>query len=217
MNELCKLKENYISVKDSCSFGGSQNLFKESKSIFARGKVLGGCGVVALGDTIAYLLKDTKFDDAEAYRKYFNLIAKRMGFVATKLGMSFIHMYLGAIVLFQRYGLRHRLLWVFSLKKLYPRVKQMIDNDIPAILCIPKIYGKNRAKRGLPLYDPETLNVLTRTYGHFVVITGIYSDDEKMYFEISSWGKKYFIEYGEFVKFTRRTPAGWLGHMLYIK
>lgn len=217
MNIITRLKNNYITVKDACEYGGSQNLFKNSSSLFAKGKVQGGCGVVALADTIAYLQKDTSFESDEDYRKYFNLIASRMLYLSTKLGMSFIHMYIGALCLFRRYGLKYHLFWTFNLRRLYPRVKKMLDEDIPVILCIPKIYGVGKAKRGLELLNPDDKSVLCRTYGHFVVVTGIYDDEGKMYFEISSWGKRYMIEYGEFVRFSKKTPAGLLGHMLYIK
>lgn len=217
MNIIVKLQRKYVNVEETDSYGGSQNFFKTYKTLGSKGKVAGGCGVVALGDTIAYLLNDTLFCSVEEYCKYFNLISKRILYFSTRLGMSFIQMHLGAISLFKRYGIKHRLYWCFNLKKLYPRVVSMLENDIPAILCIPKILGNNKQKRGLALYDPDTKSVLTTTYGHFVVVTGAYSEEEKIYFEISSWGKRYLIEYGEFVRFVRKTPIGLLGHMLYIK
>lgn len=217
MNKIASLKKEYVTVIEKNSFGGSQNYFSARKSVLAKGKVSGGCGVVALADTIAYLMQDTSFETVDSYCRYFDRISRGIFFVATKIGMSFIHMHLGSFFLFKKYGLKYKLRWVFRLKKLYPRVKQMLDNNIPAILCIPRLVGPNKAKRGLPLYHPETLNAVTRTSGHFVVITGILEDGDRMYFEISSWGMRYLIEYGEFVKFVRKTPVGLLGHMLYIK
>lgn len=212
MNEIKTLKRQYTSVDGS--FGGSQLYFMESRRPFSKSKKTGGCGVVAIGDVIAYLKSQSKFPDKETYMKYFNKISKRIGWIPNRFGLTFIQETLGMAHTLSKENLPYKCRWCFSKRKLYPRVHEMIDNDTPVILCIPKSIGPKRDL--LPFYDKNLVKV-NSTCGHFVVITGIHCEGNEIFFEISSWGTKYYINMKEFIRFQKKHLMGLLGNILYIK
>ncbi|MCR4788173.1 MAG: hypothetical protein K5888_06285 [Lachnospiraceae bacterium] len=214
MKKIISLKNEYVSV--GSSFGGNQNLFGSDKGIINKGRQLGGCGVVALSDTVSYLTGDVKFNDPAQYKKNFKKTARRILFVPTRFGMTFFQVLFGARHLMHKNELNLRCRMAFSKKDLYTRICRMLKDDIPVILCVPRIYGRNITARSLPFYDPVTLKKVTQTQGHFVVATAVYIDGNDIYIEISSWGKRYFIKYGEFRSFVKKHPISLLGYMMEI-
>lgn len=59
MKEILNIKSEYIHVNTSqgSTYGGNQQFYKELRGRISRGKYGGGCGVVALGDLLLYLLE----------------------------------------------------------------------------------------------------------------------------------------------------------------
>ena len=214
MKEIVSLKKEYVSV--GSSFGGNQNLFGETKELFSKGKQLGGCGVVAISDTVSYLKGDLHYNTSSDYRKNFNKTARRILFIPTRFGMTFFQELLGMRHISHRESLGLKCRLVSFKRDFYPLIYDMLKDDIPVILCIPRIYGKNKSSRSLPFYDPVTLKKVTQTQGHFVVATGIFIEENDVYLEISSWGKRYFIKFEEFKSFVKKHPASRLGYMMKI-
>ena len=215
MKKIVSLKKEYVSVGGS--FGGNQNFFKDSKKIFSKGKQMGGCGVVALTDTVSYLNGFKHFTDPEAYRSRFNETAKKILFFPSRFGMTFIKAFWGMRFLSHIQKLHVKCRWVLPVGDPYKKICRMLSEDLPVILCIPKIYGPGKKARMLTFYDPETLKPADRTHGHFVVATGVYINENDIYLEISSWGKRFFIKYSEFRAFVKKHPTGVLGYMLELK
>lgn len=215
MKKIYELENNYISVQDQ-SYGGSQTYFRGVKGAFNKGRNLGGCGIVAIGDTISYLKNDTEFSSIDEYRSYFKSISKNALWIPTRLGLNFIHITLAAKSIFRKNKLSYKIKWCFSRKKLYTRIKGMLINNIPVILCIPKILKPSKNKEELSFYDCS-VNKVSKTHGHFVTVTGIYEDNNKLYLQISSWGKKFYISFEEYVQFSKHHIFGFLGNILYIE
>lgn len=79
-------------------------------------------------------------------------------------------------------------------------INEMLDNDIPGMLAIGP-YSKDSV-----LLFNSTKDIISNissnsTKNHYVTVTATYYDDiaDDYYLEVSSWGKKYYISYEDFV------------------
>ena len=57
--------------------------------------------------------------------------------------------------------------------------------------------------------------------GHYVTVTGVEeystSDGTKIMLEISSWGRKYYVNYDEYLEYVRKNDNFYFSNILYIK
>lgn len=96
----------------------------------------------------------------------------------------------------------------------------MLHRDIPVILCIPVMFGKRNEGKGVALYkkDGSGYHKVQTVNAHYVMITGVIKEDGGPYFEISSWGKRYYINWQEYKSLIYRHFLGTiLGNILYIR
>lgn len=225
MKKLFSLKKKYTAVRNPQkgvseglpSFGGSQTFFRSGKSRFDKYRASSGCGIVALNDVIAYLKGHAEYRDAESYKKAFKKTSAMTLWIPVKFGLSFIQQTAGLWFQFLIYRMPYRNYWCFSKKKMFGRICDMLRNDIPVILCIPRVHGKKSSSDLLPFYNEKAVRT-NGTNGHFVVVTGICQDEStsKIYFEISSWGNRYYIDYSEYLNFLKHHFNGLLGNIMYI-
>lgn len=216
-----KLKDKYISVvsKQGETFGGSQSFFEEKKGFINNNRRKGGCGIVALGDLIRYLKNDKQFSSSEEYMNYFKKTAGNILWLPTPLGMNFLHQVLGLKLLLRKNALDYKAYWGFSRKKLYVRISRMLSNNIPVILCIPKLIGFKTKGKGLPFYrlsSDNTFKYAGCVSGHFVTVTGLIIYEGQKYMEISSWGQKLYLSFEEYMNFTKKTPMSLLGYNMCL-
>lgn len=216
------LKSEYVSVASgkAKTFGGSQSFFLERKGLINSFKNKGGCGIVAICDFVSYLSGNKAFSSSNDYIKYFNSIARSILWIPTPLGLTFIHQLIGLKHMLIKNNIHKVLYWGFSRRKLYIRINRMLSNDIPVILCIPRLIGPRQKERSLPFYrlfDNDSFREVTKVNGHFVTVTGIVSDGDNKYLEISSWGQKYYISFDEYMAFTKKTPMSLLGYNMCVK
>ncbi len=221
METIAELSHPYICVNGT-SYGGSQNWFADKKGFFNRYRTRSGCGVVAIRDSLGYLKGERSVSSTEEYRKSFRDTAKSLLWIPNRFGMSIYRIMILYPLLLRKNGLSLRGFWGASGKKRLPRIEDMLKRDIPVILNIPRILPRRYKKEKLPFYDrtPDTgvFRPVTSTSAHFVVVTGVIRDQDKTYLRISSWGREYYIDYGEFKAFTKKTPFGsFLGNILYLK
>jgi hypothetical protein len=87
---------------------------------------------------------------------------------------------------------------LFDKDGLILEIKNMLNNDIPVMLAI----GPD-CPEDLKLY-PNSLIIsdISQTRGHYVTITSLLYNkiNNKYILEISSWGKRYYIDYDEYVE-----------------
>ena len=209
------LKDNYINVGGS--YGGSQTFFRNDLGLLNKSREKGGCGIVALTDIILYLSKVKTVNTQSEYKKLFKTTAKMIGWFPVKFGMNFVHQVMGLRILLLYNRLNFKCRWCFSKRKMFKRIKEMINNDIPVIMCIPKVLGFNKEHDNLAFYD-EKLTAVSGANGHFVVVTGIYTHpfNNEIYLSISSWGKKYYINLNEYLFFSKRHLMGIAGNIMKI-
>ena len=149
-----------------------------------------------------------------------------MLWLPNRFGMTIYRIMLLYPRLLHRAGLLLRCRWGISRRKLPGRIEEMIKNDIPVILNVPKLMVPLRNRKDkLPFYilqssesGKQMLSHGASTAAHFVVVTGVFRDGDKKYYQISSWGRKYYIDSDEFLAFTKKTLfGGFLGNILYIR
>ena len=131
---------------------------------------------------------------------------------------------------------RYKVRWRVNSRNLLNRISEMLENDIPVVLSIGPCLIRGR-KKELPLYsiksstsndnfnsenqiDYEQVNSVK---DHYVNVTGIYKLSEennpitKTMLEISSWGKKYYINFDEYVRFVKKYDNFLFSNILYIQ
>lgn len=79
-------------------------------------------------------------------------------------------------------------------------INEMLDNDIPGMLAIGP-YSKDSVLLFNSTKDIISNTSSNSTKNHYVTVTATYYDDiaDDYYLEVSSWGKKYYISYEDFV------------------
>ncbi len=120
-----------------------------------------------------------------------------------------------------QYGLGLKAAWKMTLSyyDMLELIEEMLSKDIPVILAIgpntPNLWGK----KGIPFYELREIDyqepdstgkegskpyyykaVQQDINGHFVTVTGVIKDDitGRIMLCISSWGRKYYINYEEY-------------------
>ena len=237
MQEILGIRRStYIQVQDKRqvteTYGGSQLFFRLLPDKSSQRKYSGGCGMVALGDLLLYLMEKEKrryqidgmtyyivFEGEEAYRTYFNKLCRKLKWFPTRKGMSGILMAIRFNAVMWKMHMPYRARWGLFETVREKRIEKMLRKDLPVILCIPCVFLPWQKKDRLPLYMESNgqMKQVDATRAHYVTITGLVSHQGEKYYRISSWGKKYYIsvkEYGDFVRIHLLGTV--LGNILYI-
>lgn len=233
------LKKPYIQVQRNSgelTFGGDQGFFKgaEPGSVDERKNAM-GCGVIAFSDLLLYLgSSDPEKITQESksyvnrtnreivYKEYYNCIYDFLGGVSMKNGISGFKLAMRFNSLSRRERWKLRARWGFSGGRLYGRIEEMLNEDLPVILCVPMMLFKKDKKDGLPFYQEENgkLKKVCTVTAHYVMITGIHKEQEggEAFLEISSWGKKYYVNWEEYDNLIHTHFLGTiLGNIMYIR
>ena len=177
-----------------------------------------GCGPVAALDLLHYLCDaDTRTPlPLEIYNRELNTLCRRYLPLIPHSGINGIMLAIGVNRLFRERGLPYHASWAWSGDKLWGRVREMLERDLPVILSIgpnfPAIWKKER----LPFYGrrPDgSFFPASSAQSHYVSVTGL---DER-WARISSWGREYYINRAEYDRFIRRHSTFLFSNILYIK
>lgn len=233
-----KLKNPYIQVRRNSgelTYGGDQGFFRGGSGPDDDRKNAMGCGVIAFSDLLLYLGNGepkkitpesksyvNRINGQSDYKEYYNRIYELLGGVSKRSGISGIKLAMGFNRLSKREKWGLRAFWGISAGKLYGRVEEMLAKDLPVILCIPMILFRKKQKEGLHFYRMENgkMQKAATVSAHYVMVTGIVAENgsEEAFFEISSWGKKYYVNWLEYQNMMRRNLFGSiLGNILYIR
>ena len=242
MKNVLSLKNNYINVLEDdgvISFGGNQSWIGSADSDRkSKNNIICafGCGLISAVDILSYLEKkeDTEKKDSEEQLSIAGYREKLSEFERTHFHVSYYFGIPGTRLarkmnrFFRKKKLPYRAKWGMSGKKLLPRLREMLENDIPATLSIgPGFFHKDR----LPLYalkldkngDIESGNLKYSvkrngsTKDHYVTVTGMIEDDDRLLLEISSWGRKFFIDYKEYTDYVKKCDNYIFSNILYIR
>ena len=123
---------------------------------------------------------------------------------------------LGVNRVFARYNMPFRASWQLSGSKMMGKVESMLDADIPVILSIggnfPFFWQENR----VTLYSKDSLGRMHRassTKAHYVTVTGSELNDLR----ISSWGREYYINKGEYFSYIHQHSNSIISNILMIE
>lgn len=99
--------------------------------------------------------------------------------------------------------------------KMFKKMKKQLKKKNPVIISVgPTIIGKPSKKEKVKMYagwiSESLINIKQKEneefYDHYVTVTGILVDSQKedTYFQISSWGKKYYVDYQDICHYVDR-------------
>ena len=231
-NSITKLNNPYISVEGS--FGGNQGWFETLDNKKKAETLMDfGCGLIGVGDILLYITggglsaKESTELDKKAYHDYILSIEKRYFHVLPKMGISGPLLAWGMNLYFffhkkemKKYsGNKYHARWFVRPKNLLSKIKEMLSNDIPVLFSVgPGFFHKEK----LPLYSKNVegtklvFKPVQRTKDHYMIITGVL-EGEKTMLEISSWGKRFYISYEEYIKYIKKYDNYFFSNILYIK
>lgn len=200
-----------------------------------------GCGLISGSDVMLYLsLKKQKYMtpgtalvventsgnlNYDTYMDYLYYMSDRyftvlpmVGAIGTNISLGINHYCAD-----NKLGLNAK--WCTSKKKMLSRIKKMLENDIPVTFSI----GPYKEGYGINFYDwePKTNDIYSfviknkpdKVAAHYVTITGMMIDKVKnqTILEISSWGKKFYINYEEYSTFVDKYSNYVFSNIVYIE
>lgn len=234
MEDVYLTNRDYVKIKNLnlVSYGGNQNWSKSKKMQ----KV--GCGVIAMADLTMYLAEQNPNMMTDAIRK----INKPKGLYNKHDYLEYVRFfYVHYMILLMHKGmlgitLKHTMNRYFMLndiglkakwkmmqsdESMLRDIRHLIRKNKPVILAI----GPNRynpfGKKGISLYvdkDGELKSsIRENVHSHYVTVTGVCTIKGREYLVVSSWGKKYYIDYKEYRNYVNNVGDKFTSGILYIQ
>lgn len=240
MPRIAGLTKQYIQVKrektDIVTYGGDQGFFcGAAGNAEEERKKRMGCGIVAFGDLLLYLTgsgsvyqirRNKRFLgqvlSEDEYKDWFNYIYEFLGGLPKKRnkGLSGFRLSRKFNQMAVDENWKLKAVWGWSGRKLFNRITDMLERDIPVILCVPMMLLKKDKGKGITFYKKvgKTYHKACIVSEHYVVVTEVFDEKEAVYLGISSWGEKYYINWSEYDELIHAHSLGTiLGNILYIK
>lgn len=216
------LKGEYISVLNDgrLSYGGSQ---RWSDSPILRGY---GCGVIAALDLLLYLARQREVGSAQStlaggpvpwtlYDRWARQLSRRYMPAVPPVGTNGWAIALGLNAVFLRQGIPLRASWGVSRDRLWTRMGELLDRDVPVILSIGRNFPRVWRNVETAFYTPgrESGPPACSTNAHFVTVTAM----DEGYLTVSSWGHPYRLSREEFDAYRREASASLLCTILDVR
>ncbi len=210
---MLSLTKKYIQVERNgrLSYGGSQ-MWSENKTV----KVC-GCGPVAVLDTLLYLTnRQDRPMSLEEYNRTLEAMSKRYFPLVKPFGINGLMLAAGMNRLLRKYRLPYRAFWAVSGRKFWPRVEELLRQDLPVIFSVgpnfPALWQKHRLtfyrKTADGVYVPSS-----SAKSHYITATGI--DPE--WLRISSWGTEYYINRREYDEYIHKHSTSLVSNILMLR
>ena len=210
---MLTLSKNYVQIERNgrLSYGGSQ-MWSPNPTVR-----ICGCGPVAVLDSILYLTdRQDRAMSQEEYNRTLEEMSKRYFPLVKPFGINGLLLAAGMNRLLRRYHLPYRAFWAISGRKFWPRVEELLQQDLPVIFSVgpnfPAVWQKNRLtfyrKTGDGAYIPSS-----SAKSHYITATGI--DEE--WLRISSWGMEYDINRREYDEYIRKHSTSIVSNILMLR
>lgn len=202
---------NFMIITDSNNnvyFGGNQSWFPYR---FLKNS---GCGVIAAAELLLKLRGIETIDKLE-YMEFATELWKHFLPVIPGFGMNGLALAAGLNRYFWKNKMPYRAFWCASDRKMVRRIHQMLKEDMPVILSIGPNFPMFWRGEKLTFYRKvnDTFMAAVKTKAHFVTVTGW----EGRMIQISSWGKEYYIDYGEYRDYVKKHSCPLVSNIVYVK
>ena len=212
-----------VAYPEGVSFGGSQMHGSDKNMIRC------GCGIVAAQEVLLYLTRyhgcpgrelfgamaDAPVIPSADYNRVLDSLRARYMHLIPSFGINGVSLVAGMNAVFRRYGFPYRGQWKIASRSFYPSMEDMLRRDIPVIISVgpnfPAVWGRRtvqlspeRNSRGVP---SQGINA------HYMIATGL--DENSIH--VSSWGRKYSIDRGEYDEYVRRISSSIVSNLVYIR
>lgn len=198
-----------IETEREIAYGGDQSWFPR------KGLKKSGCGVSSGANVLLYLLGKQTISKMQ-YVDFCKTLWQSYLPVIPYLGMNGITLMIGMNRYFKKHRMPYRAYWRISKKKMLGRIDQMLTKGIPIILSVGPNVPKIWEKESLTLYRKDSAGQyqpVNKTRAHFVTITG----REEMWLIVSSWGKRYAIDLGEWKRYVSEYSSYMVSNVLEIR
>lgn len=235
MNQI-SLNNKFINVVQTArepSFGGNQGWFVE-KSFGNMASQ--GCGVISAVDTLLYInginnptlekysneverfCRERKFAklfmNEIKIRKYDNRVIS-LGIIPIQMSGFLNHM-------MKAIGKPFRFRWngKHGHKDMYQKMKYMLSNDIPVTWSL-YAFGRQIRMYHMSMDCQDFVYADISVNSHYVTVTGIiegFSTAHPRMIEVSSWGKRYYIDYDEYLEYVGKSLINaYCSNIMFIK
>ncbi|MCQ2520300.1 MAG: hypothetical protein MJ107_07210, partial [Lachnospiraceae bacterium] len=175
-----------------------------------------GCGVVACANVLLHTAeRPDKNLSVEEYTNYARKLRHRYLPVIPKFGMNGVFMAIGFDLCLR---LRHtgmRAHWGCLKKNIFSHIERMLSEDIPVVLSIgpnwPNLWGNHRLK--MYFRTSDGYREATTTRAHYVTVTAM----DEVYMEVSSWGKKYYVNKNEYLEYIKKHSNALFSSILVVR
>ena len=185
-----------------------------------------GCGVIAALDLLLYLARQRETGSAQSasaggpvpwtlYDRWARQLSRRYMPVVPPVGTNGWAIALGLNAVFLRQGIPLRASWGVSRDRLWTRMGELLDRDVPVILSIGRNFPRVWRNVETAFYTPgrESGPPACSTNAHFVTVTAMDED----YLTVSSWGHPYRLSREEFDAYRREASASLLCTILDVR
>ena len=178
-----------------------------------------GCGPVAAMDTLWYLEHRGQTDRQMPLDKYnieLHALTRRYFPLIPPFGINGAFFVVGMNRLLRERRIPYRAVWMLSGQKLWDRVEEMLRRDLPVILSVGPNFPAFWANDRLPFYARTVDGVFRKvaaTKGHYVTVSGL----DGNWVQISSWGRRLYINRTEYMLYTRKHSNFVFSNILYLR
>ena len=225
MMEETALRDPYPSVQngDILSYGGCQSWLEGETAQKS------GCGLVAATDLLLYLHRHREGCSArffrglpeqgpvpvEVYRHCARRLQKKYFPLAKSFGLNAFVLALGMARFFRDYQIPLHPRWGVPGRRFWQDIRQMLENNIPVILCVGINFPLPWGKEELALYTREPDGAYRKavsTRAHYVAVTAM----DSRWLRVASWGREYYIRREEYDRYRREHSCGLYSNLLYL-
>lgn len=210
---MLSLQKEYVRVlRDGrLSYGGSQS-WSENKTV-----KLCGCGPVAVLDLVLYLSgKQEKPISLAEYNRELEKLSRSYLPLIRPFGINGLMLAAGANLLLRKYKLPYTAFWAVSGKKFWPRLEELLAQDIPVVFSVgpnfPAIWQNQRLQFYGKRADGSYYTACT-VKSHYITVTGC----DESWLRISSWGREYYIKRAEYDSYIREHSAALVSNILMLR
>lgn len=181
------------------SFGGNQRWFCEET--FKKY----GCGLVSCTDILLFKTAEGCEIEKSEYMDFAEALSEKYLKVRNAVGLNGLSMARGMNRYFKKNSLPYRAKWGTGRRKMLSEIERMLEMGFPVCMSVgPNLYGKKNV--GMTFYqnDSEACPERVGVNGHYVTVTGVVKNEKGTWLEISSWGKRFYVSFSEYLNYKRK-------------